>query len=64
MTGAIWVYSEHKLRKLRKMGLQICHKTSKKLDACIEQECTGERGQLGITGGQEVRTNMYDHITE
>jgi hypothetical protein len=32
-----------------------------KLVVCIRQECTRERGQLGIVGGQEIGANMCDH---
>ena len=43
------MYSECKLRK-----------TSERLYACVEQQCTRERVQLGMMGVQEVRTDMYD----
>ena len=44
--------SERQLRKLRK--------TSERLYACVEQQCTREWVQLGVMGVQEVRTDVCD----
>jgi len=43
------VYSERELRK-----------TSERLYARVEQQCTRERVQLGMMGFQEVRKDVYD----